>query len=257
MDYAGPVLVKSGYTLRPTITKAYVCVFIVFATKAVHLEPVSDLTTAAFIATLRRFTGRRGKPTVIWSDHVTNFVPAANNIKELHKFWDHQGSKNSIADLCSGQRILLKFTPEHALHFGGLWEVAVKSFKYHLRCIVGGVRLTFEELATTLSKIEACLNSRPLIPLPSPKEGMEALMPGHFLIGRPKKALPDPPSSFHPISLPRRWNLCQTLTKHIWKCWSAEYLVQLQRFGKWRPASRNFKVLDIVCVRGEQRALTK
>lgn len=257
LDYAGPILVKSGYIRRPTITKAYVCVFVAFATKAVHLEPVSDLTTAAFIATLRRFIARRGKPTVIWSDHGTNFVGAANEIKELHEFWDHQGTKNSIADFCSGQGILWRFTPEHAPHFGGLWEAAVKSFKYHLRRVVGDVRLTFEELATTLSQIEPCLNSRPLIPLPSPEEGIEALTPGHFLIGRPLEALPDPPSSFRPISLLRRWNLCQTLTRHVWKRWSAEYLGQLQRFGKWRHASRNLKIGDVVCVRGEQCAPTK
>ena len=53
VDYAGPILVKSGHARRPTITKAYVCVFVSFSVKAVHLEPVSELTTSAFIATLR------------------------------------------------------------------------------------------------------------------------------------------------------------------------------------------------------------
>ena len=52
VDYAGPILVKSGYVRKPVITKAYVCVFVSFTVKAVHLEPVSDLTSEAFIATL-------------------------------------------------------------------------------------------------------------------------------------------------------------------------------------------------------------
>ena len=43
MDYAGPFLVKSGPVRKPIISKAYVAVFVCFATKVVHLEVVSDL----------------------------------------------------------------------------------------------------------------------------------------------------------------------------------------------------------------------
>lgn len=35
---------------------------------------MSDLTTESFLACLRRFIARRGKPTLMWSDHSTNFV---------------------------------------------------------------------------------------------------------------------------------------------------------------------------------------
>ena len=55
VDYAGPVLVKYGYVRKPTIVKAYVCVFVSLTVKAVHLELVTDLTSDAFIACLRRF----------------------------------------------------------------------------------------------------------------------------------------------------------------------------------------------------------
>ena len=65
IDYAGPVMVKSGPVRRPVLTKAYVAVFVCFTTKAVHLELVSELTTSAFIAALRRFIGRRGIPSTM------------------------------------------------------------------------------------------------------------------------------------------------------------------------------------------------
>ena len=76
VDYAGPFNVKYGSFRKPTIVKAYVCLFVSLTIKAVHLEVVSDLTSEAFIAALRRFISRRGLPTLIWSDHGTNFVGA-------------------------------------------------------------------------------------------------------------------------------------------------------------------------------------
>ena len=190
-----------------------------------------------------------------WSWH--QFVGEAQESKELHNFCDRQGTKDCLLDFCSEEGICWHFVPEHAPHFGGLWEVAVKRFKHHFRHIVGDVHLTFEELTNTLAQIEACLNSRPLVPLPAPEEGIEALTPGHFLIGRPLTSLPDPPSSLHLISLLWRWNLCQTLTRHFWKRWLAEYLHQLQQFGKWRRLSLNLEVGDVVCLRGEPTSPAK
>ena len=54
-DYTRPIMVKSGPVRRPAIRKAYMCVFMLFTMKTVHLEVVSELTTAAFIVCLRRF----------------------------------------------------------------------------------------------------------------------------------------------------------------------------------------------------------
>ena len=128
-----------------------------------HLETVFDLITTAFIAMLRRFIAWHGKPSVFWGYRWTNFVGAAKELKQLHEFWCHQDTKEFIADFCSGQGILWRFMLEHAPHFGGLREAAVKSFKHHVRRIVCDVCLTFQQLATTLAKIEACLNSMSLV----------------------------------------------------------------------------------------------
>ena len=59
---------------------------------------------------------------------------------------------------------------------------------------MGKTKLTFEEAATVLAQVEACLNSRPLSPMPCDDDGKEAVTPGHFLIGRALTSLPD--SSF-------------------------------------------------------------
>ena len=143
LDYAGPFLVKYGSVRKPTIVKSYLCVFVSLSVKAVHLELVSDLTSEAFIAALRRFTARRGYPSLLWSDHGTNFVGANRELKEFNQFLQKQITQCSISEFCSTKNIIWKFIPEHSTHFGGLWESTVKSVKIYLKKIVGTVKLTF------------------------------------------------------------------------------------------------------------------
>ena len=253
IDYAGPVLVKYGPVRKPRFTKGYIAVFVCLATKAVHLELVSDLTTSAFIATLRRFIGRRGIPSKIWSDHGTNFVGAE---REIVKLLQNEEAVEEISEFCTTQKVEWKFIPERAPHFGGLWEAAVKSFKSHLRKILGEAKLTFEEFSTVLTQVEACLNSRPLTPIPEASDTIEVLTPGHFLIGRPLTAMPDK-SEYQLVEPLRRWQLCQSLVRHLWTRWSREYLDTLQKFSKWHTTTRDYKVGDVVCLREEPMAPTK
>ena len=86
LDYAGPFSVKYGLVRKPTVVKAYLCVLVSLTVKAVHLELVSDLTSEAFIAALRRFIARRGYPSLLWSDHGTNFVGANRELSEFNQF---------------------------------------------------------------------------------------------------------------------------------------------------------------------------
>lgn len=129
LNYAGPFTIKYGSNRKPTLVKAYVCVFVSLSIKAIHLEIASDLTTDAFIAVLRRFIARRGKPSIIWSNHGTNFVGAVGQLNEFITFYQNQKTQGLISDFCTMQ----KFIPEHTPHFGGLWEAAVKSMKSHLK----------------------------------------------------------------------------------------------------------------------------
>ena len=157
---------------------------------------------------------------------------------------------------CTSQQIKWKFIPERTPHFGGLWEAAVKSLKSHLRKVLGEAKLNFEELSTVLVQVEACLNSRPLTPLPEASDALEVLTPGHFLIGRPLTSLPEN-SELQVLKPLRRWQLCQSLTRHLWARWSHEYLTILSRFSKWHTETRDYQVGDIVCLREEPMAPTR
>ena len=258
VDYAGPFLIKTGKTRKPTILKSYACIFVSLVVKAVHIELVSDLTTEAFLATLRRFITRRGLPSLIWSDHGTNFVGAKRELKELYQFLQQQTPCKTLSDFCSSKGIEWRLIPEHGPHFGGLWEAAVKSAKKHLRRTIGDCKLTFEELTTVLAQIEACLNSRPLTPTTSADvDGIEVLTPGHFLIGQPLAALPDASFEDKSVSMLRRWQLCQGLVQKFWNRWSSEYLPILNRHTKWRHPTRNLSVGDIVLLKEDTMVPTK
>ncbi|XP_055906484.1 uncharacterized protein LOC129941785 [Eupeodes corollae] len=84
------------------------------------------------------------------------------------------------------------FIPPRAPHLGGIWETAVKVAKGHLYRRLGGAKLSFEELSTALLEIEAIMNSRPITPMSTDPNDVEAQTPAHLLIGSSLKAVPQP-----------------------------------------------------------------
>ncbi|XP_055622906.1 uncharacterized protein LOC129766405 [Toxorhynchites rutilus septentrionalis] len=68
VDYAGPLYMKPVHK-KAAPAKAYLCLFVCFVTKAVHLELVGDLSTKGFLAALRRFISHHGTPTHLHSDN--------------------------------------------------------------------------------------------------------------------------------------------------------------------------------------------
>ena len=72
IDCVGPFEMKSGNTRNKTATECDVALFICMATKAIHLELVSNRTTEAFIAALKRFIARGGLIDHLYSDNGSN-----------------------------------------------------------------------------------------------------------------------------------------------------------------------------------------
>ena len=83
IDFADQVFIMYAHVRKPVIVKAYICIFVSFTVRAVHLEPVTDLTTKAFLSALRRFISRLGKPQEIFSDHGSNFIEASKEITAM------------------------------------------------------------------------------------------------------------------------------------------------------------------------------
>jgi hypothetical protein len=168
-------------------------------------DRVTDLSTPAFIAALHRFVLCRDIPMNIYSDCGTNFQ-GADNVLRIHL------QDPAAQDLFSAA-IPRQWhsNPLAAPHFGGLWEAAIKSVKYHLKRVIGSKLFTFEEMTTLTHRIEAVLNSRPIAPMSSDPNDLRALTPGDFLIGSPTLALPDPDVTSTPNNRLSRWQLLNQL----------------------------------------------
>lgn len=217
---------------------------------AVHLELVTDYSTEGFIATYRRFLSRRGIPHTIYSDCGTNFVGADSNLKSMFT----QGSQQhqQLASLFVNDNTTWCFNPPAAPHMGGKWEAVVKSIKYHLRRTVRETVLTYEELSTLLTQIEAMLNSRPLEPLSDDPEDISTLTPAHFLIGKPLSTLPEAPVEHTSLSPSARWQFIQKKMQQFWTQWSSHYLQRQQSISKWHHPANDINVGSLVLITDER-----
>lgn len=188
----------------------------------------------------------------MYSDCGTNFVGADKELQEMLR-----QSNPVIQQRLAGSGTKWIFNPPSAPHQGGLWEAAVKSAKFHLKRIVGNNITTFEEFLTLLCNVEACLNSRPLCPLSSDPTDLDALTPGHFLIGEPVLSVPEGDLTQMKENRLDQWQRIQQYTQHFWKRWQHEYLFTLQQRQKWNKVQRNLSVGDLVIVREDNLPPTK
>ncbi|XP_050312874.1 uncharacterized protein LOC126747937 [Anthonomus grandis grandis] len=198
-DYAGPFLLRDRRGRKYNEIKAYISLFVCFSTKAIHLEVVSDLTSECFLASLRRFASRRGKPYEIHSDNGSTYVGAKN---ELYRFFDENNTR--IHDSLLNDGIQWRFITPRAPHQGGLWEAG------------------------------ACLNSRPLCSLSQDPCDATALTPAHFIIGDTLTAIPDHDFSDCNENRLLRYQRLQRMLQHFWTRWAKEYVSTLQERVKWK-----------------------
>ena len=85
--------------MAQNVVKSYMALFFCFANKAVHIEVVSDMTTPAWCAALRRYVVRRGCSKAIYSDNESNFIGTRVEISLLRKISKakHEDSLQTVA----------------------------------------------------------------------------------------------------------------------------------------------------------------
>ena len=82
LDYAGPLSLRIAPGRGQKSHKGYIALFVCLASRAIHLELVSNYSTPAFLDAFTRFCSRRGLPNTIYSDNGTTFVGADKELTQ-------------------------------------------------------------------------------------------------------------------------------------------------------------------------------
>lgn len=159
MDLFGPYEVKDEVKKR-TRLKVWGIVFCCMASRAIHTEVVSDMSSEGFLLAYQRFTSLRGHPRKLWSDPGTNFVGAK---PALQKFFNQQ-NKSELEDTAAkhGTEWSWKIHPADSPHRNGAAEAAVKVVKRALSNLGGDGGFTWGEFQTFLFMAANLANERPI-----------------------------------------------------------------------------------------------
>lgn len=257
VDFAGPFIFKMSTLRKSQTDKAYLCLFICMSSRALHLEVATSLSVEGFLDAFDRFIARRGLPAEMLSDGGTNFRGTDRYLRELSEYFKSSDTEASLVQQTAHLNLSWNFNPPSSPHFGGGWEVAVRVVKDLFYKTFGNHPYTLPELHTAFTKIEGILNSRPIQALSSSPEDLEPLTPGHFLIGQPLTALPEPDFQDIPEGRLNRWQRIRERTQFFWARWKQEYLHGLQLRQKWNKQAPNLKIGDLVLLRDENTPPTQ
>ncbi|XP_033763439.1 uncharacterized protein LOC117344719 [Pecten maximus] len=141
--------------------KRWAILFTCMTSRAVHIELVEEMSSAAFINALRRFVSLREKVTEFHSDRGTNFVGSTDALRIDAINVENPTVRKFFAD--NGSTWI--FNPPHASHMGGVWERVIGTARRILEGIIvteSRRNLTHDILSTFMCEVCAIINSRPI-----------------------------------------------------------------------------------------------
>ena len=119
--------------------------------------------------------------------------------------------------------------------------------KEPLRKVLGKALLSYQELATVLTRIEAVFNSSPLTTVSDDVRDLTPITPAHLALEGALYSLPDEVST-HEGTTRRRYLYQQKLLTHFWQRWRGQYLHQLSVRYKWVCEQLAIKIGDVLLI---------
>jgi hypothetical protein len=225
MDFFGPFRMRNG--------KAWGLLFTCLTTRAVHLEICPNLTIGSWLNALDRFIARRGQPAKIVSDNATTFVGGSRAFKKLvDQQLNEQFRKSLTEEVKRKYRIEFEFIPPGMPHYGGLWESMVKQVQRTLvKATKTVANLTYDALATFLTRAESIVNKRPL----AIGEGLEIITPAQILAPASEAGHGFTANA----SFARVLGQLRQMIDHFWLVWSNQY-VQLMSPHRLQPSQPGY-----------------
>ena len=149
LDLAGPLKVLNGIN-RNGDQKYCVCLFTCMSTRAIYLQLVESLEVEAFLRAFRRFTARRGLPSLLLSDNAKNFKSASKEVKCLMR-------SPRLGETLVRKGVKWQFIVDRSPWKGGAWERLIRSVKRCLNKVIGRAYLMQIELSIILAEVEAVI----------------------------------------------------------------------------------------------------
>ncbi|XP_076660119.1 uncharacterized protein LOC143363406 [Halictus rubicundus] len=233
-----------------------------YAPVAIHISNIGEPTSSWQQADRRRSQ----HPSTVVGDTSSGRSTNTGDLSSSLLILQDQGTRNETRKKSSARvlqedekarrfltdkDITWHFIPALSPNFGGLWEAAVKSFKHHLKRVVGEELFTLEQFNTFVTEIEAILNSRPLTPLSSDPNDPSALTPGHLLIGSALTSLPEVDFTETSTNRLSKWQHIQKVKQDFWIRWSKEYIHHLNVRAKWTRGEHSIQVGTIVVLKDD------
>nr|CDJ98122.1 Integrase domain containing protein [Haemonchus contortus] len=240
LDYFGPLTVSQEDMVKLSV---YGCIFTCAVTRMLHLELVTDGTTEKFINAFRRFVARRGKPDTVTCDNAPTFLLGNQILKESTQTKEVD---EEVERLMSNEGIEWHHITPYSPWKGGFYERLIQSVKSSMYKAIGRRILTMKQLATLLTEVEACLNTRPLTyqetdyddnilslrPIDFIQNGMCITIPFDFSNEDQTDPAYIPPSEVHLLNtrlqVVNALRSSCALREHFWKVWKNSYLTALR-----------------------------
>ena len=131
------------------------CLFVCATTRAVHLEPISDLSVPSFLLCLRRLAAAKGAPSTILSDNHQTFISGERFLLEMQ---NNPQVKEYLAD----RRIVWRYQTPRSPWMGEHYECIVRIIKVCPSTAIARKIFTYEEFVTIVKEVENVINIRPI-----------------------------------------------------------------------------------------------
>ena len=244
VDYAGPIVYRATPKSQG---KAYMLLIACNLTRGIYIDVVTEMTTEEFMARLKAFITRRGRPKVIYSDNAKTCQSAASRIKRiLHS--------EKLNDLLARNEIKWKFNLSRAPRWGGQYERLIGIVKQSLYRVTGKALLKLKELKEVLMDVETVLNNRPLSYVKDDVE-LQELTPNLMMLGRKNALLDEEVHTLDGKDLRKRAKYLEKCKNNIWKRWSDTYLKSLRERHNMKHLGKENAVKegDVVLIKGDER----